>query len=83
MSLDKDNKAHRNISDKMDATCGGGTIYEKAARPLVHGAYHAARGAYSGNDAEFARAKDQFSKVGTGEQRTEYLKAHQEGQKKN
>jgi hypothetical protein len=83
MSLDKDNKGHRDISNKMDATFGGGVIYEKVVRPVVHGTYHAARGLSSGNGAEFARAKDQFSKVGTGEQRTEYLKAHQDAQKKN
>ena len=78
MPLEKDNAAHRGISNNLDAKYGGGTMYEKLVRPVMHGVYHTARGIGSGNTQEFARAKDQFSKVGTGQQRSDYLKAHQE-----
>ena len=77
-SLEPDIKPLRGFSDRLDNSFGGGPIYEKAVRPVIHGVYHAGRGFESGNAAEIARAKDQFSKIGTGEQRPEYLKAHQE-----
>ena len=77
-SLEPDIKPLRGFSDRLDNSFGGGPIYEKAVRPVIHGVYHAGRGLESGNAAEIARAKDQFSKIGTGEQRTEYLKAHRE-----
>ena len=60
----------------MDAKHGGKKWYENYARPIVHGVYHAARGAGSLNGAEWARAKDQFSAVGKGQPRTEYLKEY-------
>ena len=80
--LDKDNPQHRGWSNKLDNKFGGGPIYEKAVRPVIHGGYHAGRYVSSRNPEEWARSKDQFSKVGTGQQRTDYLKAHRE-QKKN
>ncbi|CAB9504301.1 expressed unknown protein [Seminavis robusta] len=73
MPLEKDNPSHRNLSDKLDGKYGGGSIYEKVTRPIVHGVYHTARCVSSGNSAELARAKDQFSAVGKGQPRTEYL----------
>ena len=78
MLLEKDNTSHHGFSNKLDDKLGGGPIYEKFTRPIVHGVYHAARSIDSGNDAEWARAKDQFSAVGKGQPRTEYLKAHKE-----
>ena len=44
--------------------------YDNAARPIVHGAYHAGRavvnpeGAGFGNAADWNRAKEQFKSVG-------------------
>ncbi|KAL5254365.1 hypothetical protein ACHWQZ_G013973 [Mnemiopsis leidyi] len=77
--LEKDNPSHRSLSDKLDKKHGGKPLYEKFVRPVVHGVYHAARGIKSGNGAEWDRAKDQFSKVGSGQQRTDYLKTGKKG----
>ena len=64
MPLDKDNPGHRNFSDKMDAANKNRTVYNKIERPIIHGVYHAGRYAFNGrNPEEWARAKDQFSKV--------------------
>lgn len=83
MPLDKDNPSHRDSSDKFDAKFSGNAAYDKVVRPIVHGAYHAGRYATGGrNPEEKARAMDQFSKVGTGQTQTEYLKAHREQNKK-
>lgn len=75
MPLDKDNQSHRNASNNLDAAFAYGNpnsgwrwtgvpqVYSGVARPIIHGVYHASRGASSGNPEEWARAKDQFSKV--------------------
>ena len=75
MPLDKDNQSHRNASNNLDAAfaydnpnsawrwTGVPQVYSGVARPIIHGVYHASRGASSGNPEEWARAKDQFSKV--------------------
>lgn len=76
MPLDKDNKSHRDFSVKLDDKYSGGATYDKFVRPVIHGTYHAGRFINSGNPEEWARSKDQFSKVGTGQQRTEYLAEH-------
>lgn len=76
MPLDKDNPSHRNLSEKLDDKFSGNALYDKGVRPLVHGGYHAGRYLNSGNPEEWARTKDQLSKVGTGEQRTDYLNEH-------
>lgn len=81
-TLDPDNKAHRSISDKLDKKFEDSKAWNNFARPVVHGAYHAGRYVGSGNPAELARSKDQFSKFGTGQQRTDYLQAHR-NQSKN
>lgn len=85
MSIQEDNKDHRAKSNELDAKYGGNFLYENVARPIVHGAYHGAR--YLGYEAqkafdpeELARAKDQFSAIGKGQPRTEYLKEHREQQ---
>lgn len=82
MSLEKDNPKHRNFSNNLDAKFSGKALYDKAVRPIMHGVYHAGRSATSLNSAEWARAKDQFCTVGTGQSQTDYLKAHQEAAKK-
>ena len=70
MPLDKDNASHRQISDNLDARFGGSSWYTHAARPIIHGAYHAGRYVdpiierafhvnsyvHGGNPAELARA---------------------------
>ena len=98
MPLEKDNTGHRNFSNKLDNFMGNCPFHNNYERPIVHGAYHAGRGALSTkvswnkgsiiptpniswNKAEFARSKDQFSKVGTGQQKTDYLKAHENSKK--
>ena len=64
MPLDKDNQSHRQTSDNWDARFGGSSWYTHAARPVIHGVYHAGRFVTGGgNPEEWARAKDQFSKV--------------------
>lgn len=80
LGLDKDNPSHRNLSNQLDAKCGDSGVYNKIVRPVVHGTYHAARFVNSGNPEELARAKDQISKFGTGQQHTDYLKAHRSDQ---
>lgn len=86
MPLPKDNPIDRGRSDKWDAEHGGKWWYEKAARPVVHGVYHAARGAGliedTPNYEDLVRAKDVFSAIGTGQTQTEYLKIYREEQKK-
>ena len=94
MSLEKDNKSHRGMSDNLDKAYGAmskskcpyqvyrGAVYEKVTRPVIHGAYHGARHIKTGNPAELARAKDQFSKIGTGQSQADYLKQHREEAKK-
>lgn len=123
-SLKPDNTDHRKLSNDWDNKFSGEDWYDKAARPIVHGVYHAARAtndeeisrakihykqsavdmlqgriidgvvdvnlghlhaiksAFKPNKAELARAKDQFSKIGTGQQRTEYLEAHNANKQK-
>lgn len=78
MPLDKDNAGHRNLSDQLDAKFGGKSFYDKVERPIIHGAYHAGRYVRSSNPEEWARAKDQFGKFGTGQSQTEYLQKHRE-----
>ena len=67
MPLDKDNASHRSFSDKLDAMSRSPidqAIYEGVQRPIIHGVYHAGRFVTGGgNPEEWARAKDQFSKV--------------------
>ena len=67
MPLDKDNASHRSLSDKLDAvprTPMEQAGYETLTRPIIHGVYHAGRYLTGGgNPEEWARAKDQFSKV--------------------
>lgn len=82
MPIDKDNPKHRGVSNNLDSKYGGKAWYDCAARPIIHGTYHAGRYINSGNEEEWARAKDQFSKVGTGQTQTEYLKAHRDTQAK-
>merc|ERR1712227_953935 len=90
MPLDNDNKSHRSFSNSLDSAfaydnpdsrwrwTGVPQVYSGVARPVIHGVYHTARNINSGNPEEWARAKDQFSKFGTGETQTEYLKKHRE-----
>lgn len=82
MPLDKDNSGHRAMSNNLDTKFSGQGWYDKAARPVIHGTYHAGRFVGSGNPEEWARAKDQFCCVGSGQSQTEYLKAHRDAQKK-
>lgn len=82
MPLDKDNASHRNFSNNLDAAHGGKAWYDLAARPVIHGTYHAGRFCNSGNAEEWARAKDQFSAVGSGQTQAEYLKVHREAEAK-
>lgn len=78
--LDPDNKSHRGFSDRLDQRFNGNRAYENFARPVIHGAYHGGRYVFNGrNPEELARSKDQFSKFGTGQQRTDYLQAHRNG----
>lgn len=75
--LDPDNRSHRGFSNGLDNRFGGNKLYENFARPVIHGTYHAGRYVGNGrNPEEWASAKDQFSKFGTGQQRTDYLNAH-------
>lgn len=79
--LDPDNESDRGLSDKLDGMFEGNPGYERFDRPLIHGTYHAARYLFNGqNPEEWARAKDQYSKFGTGQQRTEYLEAYRNNQ---
>lgn len=67
-------KLHRSLSDKLDRAFKGNRGYERFDRPLNHGTYHAGR--YLGNGKtpeEWARAKDQYSKFGTGQQHTDLV----------
>lgn len=145
MPLKPDNPIHRQLSNSLDAKFTGNFLYDKLARPVGHGIYHAGRsvdtnqltqaagqlkaagsgiadGAVSlgtcviklnsehcsvakqqltpvlpavvesgksafrsfseANKEELARAKDQFSKIGTGQQHSEYLKAYLESENK-
>lgn len=43
MPLKPDNPTHRDMSNKLDAKYGGQTWYDAAARPMIHGSYHAVR----------------------------------------
>ena len=69
MPLDKENKSHRDKSNKLDAFFSNRTsveqeVWKRFARPPIHGVYHAGKYATGGgNPEEWARAKDQFSKV--------------------
>lgn len=76
--LDKDNPSHRSASNNLDERFKNSGAYNRFARPVIHGTYHAGRFVNSRNPEEWARAKDQFSKFGTGQQRTDYLKAHRQ-----
>lgn len=81
MPLDKDNQSHRGMSNNLDAKYCGKPFYDKVARPVIHGTYHAGRYVANGlNPEELARSKDQFSKFGTGQSQTDYLKAHREAE---
>lgn len=82
MPLDKDNVSHRDFSSYLDSKYSGKAWYDNAARSIIHGTYHAGRYSISKNGEELARAKDQFSKFGSGQTQTEYLKAHRESQAK-
>lgn len=77
--LDPDNKSHRGFSNSLDRRFGNNRLYNNFARPVVHGAYHAGRFVNSRNPEEWARSKDQFSKFGTGQQQSDYLRAHRKG----
>lgn len=81
--LDPDNPSHRGFSDKLDNKFSDSTVYNNFARPVIHGTYHTGRFLNSGNTEEWARAKDQFSKVGTGQQQTEYLEIYRNQNKSN
>lgn len=81
MPLDKDNASHRGLSNDLDKKYCGQGWYDKAVRPVIHGTYHTGRFVNSGNAEEWARAKDQYSKIGSGQTQTEYLKAHRESKK--
>ena len=68
MPLDKENKSHRDKSNKLDAFFSNRTsveqeVWKRFARPPIHGVYHAKNYVKGGNPEEWARAKDQFSKV--------------------
>ena len=64
MPLDPENKDHRKESDELDEKYSGEPWYDKGGRPVIHGVYHTGKFLNSGNKEEWARAKDQFSKVG-------------------
>jgi len=81
--LERDNPSHRGWSNTLDNKFEDSKFDQEYARPSIHGTYHAGRYLGSGNSAEWARAKDQFSKIGTGEQRTDYLRQHNAQQKKH
>lgn len=66
MPLEKDNETHRSISNKLDECLAGYDIYDKFARPLVHGSYHTIRYLNTDNLDEWTRAKEQFSSIGNG-----------------
>lgn len=60
--LDRDNPTHRGWSNDLDARYKDSEFYNRLARPVIHGAYHANRYAFNGhNPEEQARAKDQFN----------------------
>ncbi|ETO07721.1 hypothetical protein RFI_29669 [Reticulomyxa filosa] len=80
MALDKDNEKHRQWSNDLDDKYRGQLWYDRIARPLAHGAYHAVRYTNSRNKAEWARAKDQFGVIFGRED--SYLKEYREKQKK-
>lgn len=81
MPLDKDNSSHRGFSNNLDAKYGGNPLYDKVARPVIHGTYHAGRYVGNGlNPEELARSKDQFCTFGTGQSQSDYLKAHREAE---
>lgn len=126
--LKPDNPSHRGFSNDLDNKYTGQDWYDKAARPIVHGVYHAVRAfpneeevarsnsyyekakvalsegkvmetvvnlklgnahrslaRVTPNEAELARAKDQFGKIATGQQQSEYLEdynANKEQQKR-
>ena len=69
MPLDEDNQSHQQTSNNWDNNCSLKSLDDKAAQPIVHGSYHAGRYVNSGNSEEWARAKNQFSKVGSGQSR--------------
>lgn len=77
--LDPDNPSHRSLSNRLDDRFANSRLYNNYARPVIHGTYHAGRYVGGRNPEEWARAKDQFSKFGTGQQRTDYLRAHRKG----
>lgn len=78
--MQEDNPRHRALSDRLDDELTGNRFYDRAIRPIIHGSYHAARffgyQAQQSNDPEeWARSKDQFSKIGSGQAQTHYLSA--------
>lgn len=82
MPLDPDNKSHRAIDKVLDEKFSGGPIYDCVTRPIIHSTYHAGRFVFNGgNPEEWARAKDQLSKLGTGQTQTEYLETHRQEMK--
>lgn len=76
LDLDPDNPEHRKISDDLDAKYIGEEWYDKVFRPIIHGTYHTGRFVNSGNKDEWSRAKDQYSKFGTGQTNFEYYKEY-------
>ncbi len=59
MPLNKDIGFLRNWSNNLDSSYGGQGWYDKAVRPIAHGAYHGAQAVATLNGAELARSKDQ------------------------
>lgn len=80
MPLEKDDPDDRARSDRWDEKYGGNPLYDKAARPIIHSVYHAGRAVKYDNPEEWAQAKDQLSKFGTGQSQTEYLQAHRKNE---
>jgi|ERR1711971_110881 len=85
MPLEKDNPKDRDMSNKLDEKFKDSNVWNKGVRLAVHGVYHAGRFVTSKNPEEWARAKDQLGKIGTGQSQTDYLAQHraeQQEQKK-
>lgn len=76
LDLDPDNPDHRRISNELDAEYRGEEWYDKVMRPIIHGTYHTGRFMNSGNKEEWSRAKDQYSKFGTGQTNSEYWRGN-------
>lgn len=81
--LDPDNQSHRSLSNRLDEAFTGNKAYDNYARPYVHGKYHEHRFKESGNVEEWARAMDQYSKIGDGQQKTNFLNRYRQNQQRN